>query len=53
MSPDDIDRIALAVFDLLTLDLGCDLDGDDDWDAIHNLLHEKLETFVTRERNHN
>ena len=53
MSPDDIDRVALAVFDLLTLDLGCNLDEDDDWDQLKNLLHEKLEPFVTRERNHN
>lgn len=52
MSPDNIDDIALDVFDLLTLDLGCDL-GDDDWDQIKNLLHAKLEPFVTRERNYN
>jgi hypothetical protein len=51
MSPDDIDRIALDVFDLLA-DLGCNL-GDDDWDHLMDLLHDKLEPFVTRERNYN
>lgn len=53
MSPDDIDRLALAVFDLLVQDLGCDLSENDDWDQILNLLHNKLEPFVTRERNYN
>jgi hypothetical protein len=52
MSPDNIDDIALAVFDLLTLDLGCDL-GENDWDQLKDLLHDRLEPFVTRERNHN
>jgi len=51
MSPDDIDDIALDVFDLLA-DLGCDL-GDDDYDQLSSLLHDKLGPFVTRERNYN
>jgi hypothetical protein len=52
MSPDDIDDIALAVFDLLTLDLGFNL-TDDHYDPLTDLLHDKLEPFVTRERNYN
>lgn len=52
MSPDDIDDIALAVFDLLTV-LGYDLGDDDDYDQLSSLLHDKLEPFVTRERNYN
>jgi len=52
MSPDDIDRLALAVFDLL-VDLGCTLDENDDWDQLKNLLYDKLDPFVTRERNYN
>lgn len=51
MSPDDIDRIALEVFDLLTV-LGYDL-LDDDYDQLSLLLYDKLEPFVTRERNYN
>ena len=53
MSPDDIDHIALAVYDLLVMDLGCDLGEDDDWEDLKSLLHAKLEPFVTRERNYN
>ena len=54
MSPDDIDSIALAVFDLLTLDLGLtDLNENGDFQQILDLLHDKLEPFVTRERNYN
>lgn len=53
MSPDDIDRIALAVFDLLVTDLGCDLGEDEDWEQLKDLLYDKLEPFVTRERNYN
>jgi hypothetical protein len=51
MSPDDIDRIALDVFDLL-IDLCCNV-GDGHYDHIKDLLHDKLEPFVTRERNYN
>jgi hypothetical protein len=53
MSPDNIDDIALAVFDLLVLDLGCDLGEGEDWEKLKDLLHYRLEPFVTRERNHN
>lgn len=51
MSPDDIDDIALAVLDLLTV-LGYDL-LDDDYDHLKDLLYDKLDLFVTRERNYN
>lgn len=53
MSPDDIDSVALALFDLIVGDLGCSLDEDDDWLQLLNLLHTKLEPFITRERNYN
>lgn len=52
MSPDDIDSVALAVFDLL-VDLGCTLDENDDWDQLRDLLHDKLDRFCTRDRNYN
>lgn len=52
MSPDDIDRLALDIFDLL-VDLGCTLDENDDWDQLKNLLYDKLEPFCTRDRNYN
>ena len=51
MSPDDIDRIALAVFDGL-IALGYD-PLDDDYDQLKDLLYDKLDPFVTRERNYN
>lgn len=53
MSPDDIDRIALGLFDLLTDDLGKTLDEDDDWAAIHTFLVDNLDPFCTRDRNYN
>lgn len=53
MSPDDIDKVALAVFDLIVGDLGCDLSEDDDWLQLLNLLHDKLEPFITKDRNYN
>lgn len=53
MSPDDIDHVALAVFDLLTLDLGIIMDENEDWDQIRSLLHHKLDKFCTKERNYN
>jgi hypothetical protein len=52
MSPDDIDRLTLNVFDLLA-DLGYELEENDEWDQLKNLLYDKLEPFVTRERNYN
>lgn len=52
MSPDDIDRIALAVFELF-VDMGYTLDENDEWDQLKELLYNKLDPFVTRERNYN
>ena len=52
MSPDDIDRLALDVFDLL-VDLGCVLDENDDWDQLKNLLYDRLEPFCMKDRNYN
>jgi len=53
MSPDDIDRIALGLHDLLVLDLGCDLSEQEDWDVLLEHMHKVLEPYVTRERNFN
>lgn len=53
MSPDDIDSVALAVFDLLTQDMGLELNEDEDWDQLKDLLHYKLDPFCTRDRNYN
>jgi hypothetical protein len=53
MSPDDIDRIALGLHDLLVLDLGCDLSENQDWDILLEYIHEALEPYVTRDRNYN
>lgn len=52
MSPDDIDSVALAVFDLM-VDLGCTLDEDDDFGQLNDLLHDMLDKFCTRDRNYN
>lgn len=51
MSPDDIDHVALAVFDLI-VDLGLAMD-EHEWDQLKNLLHDKLDKFCTKERNYN
>lgn len=53
MSPDDIDRVALGLFDVLVNDLGAELDENDDFVAILNYLQDALEPYVTRERNYN
>jgi hypothetical protein len=52
MSPDDIDRLALDVYDLL-VDMGHTLEENDEWDQLKSLLYDRLEPFVTRERNYN
>jgi hypothetical protein len=52
MSPDDIDEIALAVFDLF-VDMGYSPDENDEWDQLKDLLYNKLDPFITRDRNYN
>lgn len=52
MSPDDITSLALDIHDSL-LELGFDLDEDEDWDALYNFMHEYLDRFCTKERNYN
>ena len=52
MSPDNIDSLALDVYDLL-VGMGFTLDENDQWDQLKDLLHSKLELFVTRDRNYN
>ena len=52
MSPDNIDSLALDVYDLL-VGMGFILDENDQWDQLKDLLQDKLEPFVTRDRNYN
>lgn len=52
MSLDDIDKLALDVFDLLA-DRGYMLDENQDWEDLKHLLYDRLEQFCTRERNYN
>jgi len=53
MSPDDIDSLALDLHDFLVDVLGLDLNEDGDFNAMLSLLYEKLDRFVTRDRNYN
>lgn len=52
MSPDDIDSLALNLFDFM-VDHGVQLDENDGWDELRDLLYRKLENFCTRDRNYN
>ena len=52
MSPDDIDRAALAIFDALAK-RGVDLDENSDFEVILDTLISKLDIFVTKDRNYN
>ena len=52
MSPDDIDRIALGLYEVLG-DLNANLNENDDWDEVLAYMHRALEPYVTRERNYN
>ena len=53
MDEDDITRVALDLYDLLTLKLGCSLDENDDYICISDFLMDALEPFITKERNYN
>jgi hypothetical protein len=53
MSPDDIDSLAVDLHDFLVGDMGLDLNDDGDFNAMLSLLYDKLEPFVTRDRNYN
>jgi len=53
MSPDDIDNLALDLHDFLVNDMGLDLNGDSDYEDLQSFLYEKLDRFVTRDRNYN
>ena len=53
MSPDDIDSLAVDLHDFLVGDMGLDLNDDGDFNAMLSLLYEKLDPFVTRDRNYN
>lgn len=53
MSLDDIDRIVLQLYDFLTGSLGCDLDEDDDYEALKDFMYDKFDDYCTRDRNYN
>lgn len=53
MSPDDIDSLALDLHNFLVDDMGLDLNENSDYEALLSLLYDKLDPFVTRDRNYN
>ena len=53
MSPDDIDSLAVDLYDFLVNVMGLDLNEDADYEALLSLLYDKLDPFITRDRNYN
>jgi len=53
MNPDDIDSLATELYNFLVDDMGLDLNYDRDFNALHDLLYNKLDPFITRDRNYN
>jgi hypothetical protein len=53
MSPDDIDSLALDLHNFLVDDMGLDLNENGDYEDLQSFLYEKLDRFVTRDRNYN
>jgi len=53
MTHDDIDYLVLDLHNFLFTNLGAAIDEDDDYIALSNFLHKKLDKFVTRDRNYN
>lgn len=53
MNHDDIDSLAVDLHDFLVGDMGLDLNDDGDFNAMLSLLHDKLDRFITRDRNYN
>jgi hypothetical protein len=52
MDEDDIIKVALDLHDFL-VDLGRVPNECEDYDALRNLLSDKLAPFITKERNYN
>lgn len=53
MSPDDIDNLVLKLHDFLVLQLGCQLDENDDYVDLQDFMYDVLDPFVTKDRNYN
>lgn len=53
MSPDDIDTLAVDLYDFLVNVMGLDLNEDADYEALLSLLYDKIDPFITRDRNYN
>lgn len=53
MSPDDIDSVTLKLHDFLIMQLGYNLDEDQDYDDLADFMHIVLDKFVTKDRNYN
>jgi hypothetical protein len=53
MNHDVIDSIAIDLQDFLVGDMGLDLNDDGDFNALLSFLYDKLDPFVTRDRNYN
>jgi hypothetical protein len=52
MTEDDISSLTLDLHDFLE-QLGRVPNENEDYDALHNLLSDKLAPFITKERNYN
>jgi hypothetical protein len=52
LSHEDINSLTLAVFDLM-VDMGYNLDENNEWDQLQNLIMDKLDKFSTGYRNYN
>jgi len=53
MNHDDIDSLAVDLYNFLVDDMGLDLNDDGDFNAMLSLLYNKLDPFITHDRNYN
>jgi hypothetical protein len=53
LNHDDIDSLAVDLYNFLVDDMGLELGDDDDFNAMLSLLYNKLDPFITRNRNFN
>lgn len=53
MSPDDVDSLALDLHNFLVNVMGLDLNENSDYEALLSFLYDKLDPFITRDRNYN
>ena len=52
MSPDDINDLVYDLHEFMLDSMGVLFD-DDEYDMLYNFMQNKLDPFVTKERNHN